>query len=382
MSRRIHQEIAMKKVGIIGWRGMVGSVLMERMREENDFDDIEPLFFSTSQAGQEGPEMNNTTYQLLDAHDVSLLKEADILLSCQGGGYTSEVHPKLRTAGWEGYWIDAASTLRMEKNAIIVLDPVNRKVIDQGLADGIKDYVGGNCTVSLMLMALGGLFEKGWVEWVTSQTYQAASGAGAKNMTELVEQMRLIGENAQNVLDDKEGALVIDKNVTDTIRSPRFLTKQFGAPLAASLIPWIDRAMDNGQTREEWKGISETNKILGHTEDNQIPIDGCCVRVGSMRCHSQAFTIKLKKDIPLAEIEEAITSHNKWVYLVANTKEETVNKLTPTRVTRTLDIPVGRLRKMNLGGEYLSAFSVGDQLLWGAAEPVRRMLRIALEHLG
>ncbi len=370
----------MKKVGIIGWRGMVGSVLMERMREENDFKDIEPLFFSTSQAGQEGPEINGTTYELLDAKDLSLLKETDILLSCQGGGYTSDIHPKLRNEGWDGYWLDAASTLRMEKSAIIVLDPVNRKIIDQGLADGIKDYVGGNCTVSLMLMALAGLFEKGWVEWITSQTYQAASGAGAKNMIELVEQMRLIGENAQNVLDDQETALRVDENVTETIRSPRFLTKQFGAPLAASLIPWIDRAMDNGQTREEWKGISETNKILGSTE-NQIPIDGCCVRVGSMRCHSQAFTIKLNQDIPLADIEEAIVSHNQWVYLVANIKEETVNKLTPTRVSRTLDIPVGRLRKMNLGEQYLSAFSVGDQLLWGAAEPVRRMLKIALEHI-
>ena len=371
----------MKKVGIIGWRGMVGSVLMERMREENDFKDIEPLFFSTSQAGQEGPEINGTTYELLDAKDLSLLKETDILLSCQGGGYTSDIHPKLRNEGWDGYWLDAASTLRMEKSAIIVLDPVNRKVIDQGLADGIKDYVGGNCTVSLMLMALAGLFEKGWVEWITSQTYQAASGAGAKNMIELVEQMRLIGENAQNVLDDQDTALRVDENVTETIRSPRFLTKQFGAPLAASLIPWIDRAMDNGQTREEWKGISETNKILGYT-DNQIPIDGCCVRVGSMRCHSQAFTIKLNQDIPLADIEDAIVSHNQWVYLVANIKEETVNKLTPTRVSRTLDIPVGRLRKMNLGEQYLSAFSVGDQLLWGAAEPVRRMLKIALEHIG
>ncbi|MCI5157871.1 MAG: aspartate-semialdehyde dehydrogenase [Candidatus Electrothrix sp. AUS1_2] len=371
----------MKKVGIIGWRGMVGSVLMERMLEEDDFRDIEPLFFSTSQAGQDGPEINGTTYQLLDAHDLNLLKEADILLSCQGGDYTKEIHPKLRSEGWDGYWIDAASTLRMEKNAVIVLDPVNRKVIDQGLAGGIRDYVGGNCTVSLMLMALAGLFEKGWVEWITTQTYQAASGAGAKNMIELVDQMRLIGENAQNVLDDHESALMIDRNVTETVRSPRFLTKQFGAPLAASLIPWIDRAMDNGQTREEWKGFAETNKILGLTEQ-QIPVDGCCVRVGAMRCHSQAFTIKLNQDIPLEDIEEAIVSHNKWVYLVANTKEETVNKLTPTRVTRTLDIPVGRLRKMNLGPEYLSAFSVGDQLLWGAAEPVRRMLRIALEHLG
>lgn len=370
----------MKKVGIIGWRGMVGSVLMERMREENDFQDIEPLFFSTSQAGREGPEINGTSYELLDAHDLSLLKEADILLSCQGGGYTSDIHPKLRNEGWKGYWIDAASTLRMEENSIIVLDPVNRKIIDQGLTDGIKDYVGGNCTVSLMLMALGGLFEKGWVEWVTSQTYQAASGAGAKNMIELVEQMRLIGENAENVLDDHESALHIDKNVTETIRSPRFLTKNFGAPLAASLIPWIDRAMDNGQTREEWKGVSETNKILGR-ENNQVPIDGCCVRVGSMRCHSQAFTIKLNQDISLNDIEKAITDHNEWVYLVANTKEETVNKLTPTRVTGTLDIPVGRLRKMNLGEQYLSAFSVGDQLLWGAAEPVRRMLKIVLEHI-
>ncbi|MCI5136366.1 MAG: aspartate-semialdehyde dehydrogenase [Candidatus Electrothrix sp. AW2] len=370
----------MKKVGIIGWRGMVGSVLMERMHEENDFKDIEPLFFSTSQAGQEGPKIDSITYELLDAHDLSLLKEADILLSCQGGSYTKEVHPALRKDGWQGYWIDAASTLRMEDNAIIVLDPVNRKLIDQGLADGIKDYVGGNCTVSLMLMALGGLFEKGWVEWITSQTYQAASGAGANNMIELVNQMRLISENAQNVLDDKETVLTVDKNVTETIRSPRFLTKHFGAPLAASLIPWIDRAMKNGQTREEWKGISETNKILGHAE-HQIPIDGCCVRVGSMRCHSQAFTIKLNQNIPLDDIEQALTEHNEWVYLVANTKEETVNKLTPTRVTGTLDVPVGRLRKMNLGEQYLSAFSVGDQLLWGAAEPVRRMLRIALEHI-
>ncbi|MCI5166174.1 MAG: aspartate-semialdehyde dehydrogenase [Candidatus Electrothrix sp. GM3_4] len=371
----------MKKVGIIGWRGMVGSVLMERMREENDFKDIEPLFFSTSQAGQEGPEINGTTYELLDAHDLSLLKETDILLSCQGGSYTSDIHPKLRNEGWEGYWLDAASTLRMEKDSIIALDPVNRKIIDQGLADGIKDYIGGNCTVSLMLMALAGLFEKGWVEWITSQTYQAASGAGAKNMIELVDQMRLIGENAQNLLDDNEGVQEIDKNVTETIRSPRFLTKQFGAPLAASLIPWIDKAMDNGQTREEWKGISETNKILGNTE-SQIPIDGCCVRIGSMRCHSQAFTIKLNQNIPLADIEAAIAGHNQWVYLVANSKEETVNKLTPTRVTGTLDVPVGRLRKMNMGEQYLSAFSVGDQLLWGAAEPVRRMLKIALEHIG
>jgi aspartate-semialdehyde dehydrogenase len=371
----------MKKVGIIGWRGMVGSVLMERMREEDDFQGIDPLFFSTSQAGLDGPEVNGTTYELLDALDVGLLKETDVILSCQGGGYTSEIHPKLRGEGWQGYWIDAASTLRMEKDSIIVLDPVNRAVIDQGLTDGIKDYIGGNCTVSLMLMALAGLFEKGWVEWVSTQTYQAASGAGAKHMTELINQMRLIGENCQNLLDDSATILEIDKNVTDTIRSPRFLTEHFGVPLAASLIPWIDKPAEDGQTREEWKGISETNKILGR-EDNQIPIDGCCVRVGAMRCHSQAFTIKLNQDVPLADIEAAIAEQNEWVYLVANTKEETINKLTPTRVTGTLDIPVGRLRKMNLGEQYLSAFSAGDQLLWGAAEPVRRMLKIVLEHIG
>ncbi len=370
----------MKKVGIIGWRGMVGSVLMERMREEDDFKGFEPLFFSTSQAGQDGPQVNDQTYQLLDALDVDLLKELDVILSCQGGGYTNEVYPKLRNDGWQGYWIDAASTLRMEKDSIIVLDPVNRTVIDQGLAAGIKDYIGGNCTVSLMLMGLAGLFEKGWVEWVTSQTYQAASGAGAKSMIELVNQMRLVGENCQNLLDDSANILAIDRNVTETIRSHRFLTENFGVPLAASLIPWIDSAMENGQTREEWKGISETNKILGR-EDDPIPIDGCCVRIGAMRCHSQAFTIKLNQDIPLADIEAAIAEQNEWVYLVANNKEETLQELTPARVSGTLDIPVGRLRKMNLGDQYLSAFSVGDQLLWGAAEPVRRMLNIVLEYI-
>ena len=371
----------MKKVGIIGWRGMVGSVLMERMQEENDFQDIEALFFSTSQAGQDGPEINGATHELLDAFDVGLLKEADVILSCQGGNYTSDIYPKLRGKGWQGYWIDAASALRMEKSSIIVLDPVNRKVINQGLTDGIKDYIGGNCTVSLMLMALAGLFEKEWVEWISAQTYQAASGAGAKNMIELVNQMRLIGENCQNLLDESATILEIDQNVTETIRSHRFLTKHFGVPLAASLIPWIDRAVENGQTREEWKGINETNKILGR-EDNQIPIDGCCVRVGAMRCHSQAFTIKLNQDVPLADIESAIAEQNEWVSLVANNEEETIKELTPARVTNTLDIPVGRLRKMNLGEQYLSAFSVGDQLLWGAAEPLRRMLKIVLEHIG
>ncbi len=372
----------MKKVGIVGWRGMVGSVLMERMRQEGDFQGYEPLFFSTSQAGQAGPEVNGTVYELMDGRNVTLLKEMDIIVSCQGGSYTGEVYPQLMQMGWQGYWIDAASKLRLDEDAIIVLDPVNRKVIDQGLAKGIKKYIGGNCTVSLMLMALGGLFEQGWVEWVSSQTYQAASGAGAKNMRELVEQMRLVGENAENLLDNPASAILdLDRNVVETLRNKAFPIGNFGAPLAGSLIPWIDTAMDNGQTREEWKGITETNKILGIT-GQPIPIDGCCVRISAMRCHSQAFTIKLKQDVPLAEIEQAIANQNPWAYLVANTKEQTLKELTPARVTGTLDIPVGRLRKMNLGPQYLSAFSVGDQLLWGAAEPVRRMLKIALEYLG
>ena len=370
----------MKKIGIIGWRGMVGSVLMERMRQENDFAGNEFTFFTTSQAGQDGPNIDGTTYVLKDGFDTSLLADQDILLSCQGGGYTTEVYPKLREMGWQGYWIDAASTLRMEKDSIIVLDPVNQGVINQALESGIKNYIGGNCTVSLMLMALAGLFEQGWVEWITSQTYQAASGAGAKNMRELVNQMRIIGENCSHLLDDPKTAILdIDRNVINTLRNPAFPTQNFGAPLAASLIPWIDRAMENGQTREEWKGVSETNKILGR-EDNPIPIDGCCVRIGAMRCHSQAFTIKLNQDVPLSDIEAAIEEQNDWVYLVANTKEETLRELTPARVTGTLDIPVGRLRKMNLGPQYLSAFSVGDQLLWGAAEPVRRILKIILQY--
>ncbi|MDH3348634.1 MAG: aspartate-semialdehyde dehydrogenase [Desulfobulbaceae bacterium] len=372
----------MRKVGIIGWRGMVGSVLMERMRQENDFQDCEVSFYSTSQAGQAGPEIDGTTYELHDAHDTTKLKDLDIILSCQGGGYTTKVYPELRKNGWDGYWIDAASTLRMEKDAIIVLDPVNRAVIDKGLADGIKNYVGGNCTVSLMLMGLAGLFEKGWVEWITSMTYQAASGAGAKNMRELVSQMRVVGDNAASLLDDPATAILdLDRQVQETVSGESMPTDNFGAPLAGSLIPWIDRALENGQTREEWKGVSETNKILGQ-EDNPIPIDGCCVRIGAMRCHSQAFTIKLKEDIPLADIEAAINEHNQWGYTVSNTKEETLKELSPARVTGTLDIPVGRIRKMNLGPQYLTAFSVGDQLLWGAAEPVRRMLKIVLEHLG
>lgn len=372
----------MKKVGIIGWRGMVGSVLMQRLREEDGFQGYESRFFSTSQAGQKGPEVNGTTYELLDAHDVGLLADCDILVSCQGGSYTEKVYPELRNNGWEGYWIDAASKLRMADDSLIILDPVNGEVIKKGLADGVKSYIGGNCTVSLMLMALGGLFKNGWVEWLTSQTYQAASGAGAKNMKELVEQMRVIGDNAAMLLDDPSSPIFeVDQNVIETIRNPLMPTANFGAPLAASLIPWIDTLMDNGQTREEWKGMSETNKILG-LQDAPIPIDGCCVRVGSMRCHSQAFTIKLNKDVPLDEIEQVLKEQNDWAYLVANNKEETLKELTPARVTGTLDISVGRVRKLNLGEQYLGAFTVGDQLLWGAAEPLKRMLAITLEHIG
>jgi aspartate-semialdehyde dehydrogenase len=369
----------MKKIGIIGWRGMVGSVLMERMRIERDFECGEFIFFSTSQAGQEGPEINGTVYELQDGYDLALLESLDVILSCQGSAYTKKVHPKLRKQGWSGYWLDAASALRMNKDAIIVLDPVNLSLIEQGIGDGVKDYVGGNCTVSLMLMGLGGLFKQGWVEWISTQTYQAASGAGAANMRELVSEMRIIGENCGDLLDDPgSSALDIDSKVICTLRNKLFPTENFGGvPLAASLIPWIDTAMENGQTREEWKGSAEANRILGFT-DNPIPIDGNCVRVGAMRCHSQAFTIKLHKDIPLADIEAVIEEHNQWAYLVPNRRDETVAELTPARVSGTLDIAVGRLRKMTLGTEFVSAFSVGDQLLWGAAEPVRRMLKIIL----
>ena len=372
----------MRKVGIVGWRGMVGSVLMERMRQEQDFQGYEPFFFSTSQAGQAGPEVGGQVHRLHDANDTTLLANMDIILSCQGGSYTTGVYPELRKNGWQGYWIDAASTLRMEKSAVIVLDPVNRAVIDRALAEGIKDYIGGNCTVSLMLMGLAGLFEQGWVEWISSMTYQAASGAGAKNMRELVTQMRCLGDRSARLLDDPASAILeIDRTVTEGLRDNSLPTANFGAPLAASLIPWIDRAMDNGQTREEWKGMAETNKILG-LDARPVPVDGCCVRVGAMRCHSQGLTIKLNRDVGLDEIKSAIAGHNQWVYLVENTKEETLRELSPARVTGTLDIPVGRLRKMTLGPQYLTAFTVGDQLLWGAAEPVRRMLKIVLEHLG
>jgi len=368
----------MKKVGIVGWRGMVGSVLMERMQQEGDFNGYEPRFFSTSQAGQAGPTVNGTVYELLDGRNAALLKELDVIVSCQGGSYTAEIYPQLMQLGWQGYWIDAASKLRMDADAIIVLDPVNRKVIDQGLAKGIKKYIGGNCTVSLMLMALGGLFEQGWVEWITSQTYQAASGAGAKNMRELVDQMRLVGENAENLLDHPSAILDLDRNVVETLRNPAFPISNFGAPLAGSLIPWIDTLMDNGQTREEWKGIAETNKILGSI-GQPIPIDGCCVRISAMRCHSQALTIRLNKDVPIGEIEELIKNDNQWVKLVPNNKADTLSQLTPAAVSGSLTVPIGRLRKMKMGPQYLSAFTCGDQLLWGAAEPLRRMLQILKE---
>ena len=372
----------MLKVGFVGWRGMVGSVLMQRMLAENDFDGIEPLFYSTSQAGQTGPNIGRDVPAVIDAYKYDQLKSMDIIVSCQGGGYTEQAHTKLRRNGWSGYWIDAASTLRMDKDAIIILDPVNRHVIDKALDDGIKDYIGSNCTVALMLMALGGLFERNRIEWMTSMTYQASSGAGAKNMRELVAQMQTIGSDAADLLADPATAILeLDRQVITSVQSASFPTKHFGAPLAASLIAWIDRPMENGQTREEWKGYAETNKILGY-QSNPIPVDGQCVRIGAMRCHSQAFTIKLNEDLPLSVIEEMIDSHNDWVRVIPNEKEATLRELSPARVTGTLDVPIGRIRKMNVGPQFLTAFTVGDQLLWGAAEPLRRMLLILREYLG
>jgi len=372
----------MRKVGFIGWRGMVGSVLMDRMREENNFRGYEPLFFSTSQIGQKGPDLGSGALTLLDAFDEKILASMDIIVTCQGSDYTKEIYPKLRSANWKGYWIDAASALRMKEDSIIVLDPVNRPIIDKGLASGIKDYIGGNCTVSLMLMAIGGLFREGLVEWLSSMTYQAASGAGAKNMRELVSQMQVVGTRAQKLLDDPaSGILEIDRNVSETLRGKEIPTENFGAPLAGSLIPWIDSLMqETGQTREEWKGYAETNRILGTA--SPIPIDGICVRVGSMRCHCQGLTIKLKKNVPLDDLVGIIKHANEWVKVVDNTKEATLKELSPAAVSGTLTVPIGRIRKMNLGPEYLTAFTVGDQLLWGAAEPVRRILKIILEHIG
>ncbi|CCP04756.1 aspartate-semialdehyde dehydrogenase [Erwinia amylovora Ea644] len=369
----------MKTVGLIGWRGMVGSVLMQRMSEERDFDVIRPVFFSTSQHGQAAPAFGGQSAGTLqDASDIEALKALDIIITCQGGDYTSDIYPKLRAAGWQGYWIDAASTLRMADEAIIILDPVNHQVIRDGLERGVKTFVGGNCTVSLMLMSLGGLFANNLVEWASVATYQAASGGGARHMRELLTQMGMLHDNVAKELQNPASAILdIERKVTEMGRSGVLPSDNFGVPLAGSLIPWIDKQLENGQTREEWKGQAETNKILrtSHT----IPVDGLCVRVGALRCHSQAFTLKLKKDLPLAEIEQLLGAHNPWVKVVPNDRDITLRELTPAAVTGTLNTPVGRLRKLNMGPEYLSAFTVGDQLLWGAAEPLRRMLRLLVD---
>jgi aspartate-semialdehyde dehydrogenase len=367
------------KTGIVGWRGMVGSVLLDRMRAERDFDRIEPMFFSTSQAGGVAPDVGHGAGRLLDADDVEALATCDAILTCQGGDWTNDLHPRLRAAGWKGYWIDAASALRMKDDAVIVLDPVNRGVIDRALDHGIRDYIGGNCTVSLMMMALAGLFREDLIEWITSMTYQAASGAGAPNMRELIAQMGAAYGAAATLLQDPGSAILdIDRAVTECLRSEALPQAQFGAALAGSLIPWIDKDLGNGQSREEWKGGAETNKILGRSAST-IPVEGVCVRIGAMRCHSQAMTIKLRRDLPLAEIERIVASGNEWIRLVPNTRDDSIRELSPARVSGRLAVPIGRLRKLAMGGEYITAFTVGDQLLWGAAEPLRRMLRILLE---
>jgi aspartate-semialdehyde dehydrogenase len=359
---------------------MVGSVLLDRMRAESDFQHFDPVFFSTSQAGQSGPDIGKAgkTVPLKDATDVKQLAEMDMIVSCQGGDYTSAVHSKLRDAGYQGLWIDAASTLRMAESAVIILDPVNRKRIDQALSAGTKDFIGGNCTVSLMLMAVGALLERGWVEWISAATYQAASGAGAKNMRELVAQMAALSA-APAASDPSSSALELDRQVLEIMRSDSFPTTEFSAALAGSLIPWIDKPVEAGQTREEWKGQVETNKILGLSP--AVPVDGTCVRVGAMRSHSQALTIKLKKNIPLPEIEQTLAQGNEWVDFVPNDKESTLSRLSPAACSGTLTVPVGRVRKMRMGDDYLQAYTVGDQLLWGAAEPLRRMVLIALGKL-
>ena len=369
----------MMKVGLVGWRGMVGSVLMGRMREEHDFDHIEPVFFTTSNVGGKSPDIGRDLPPLKDASSIDDLKQCDTIITCQGGDYTQDVYPKLRAAGWTGYWIDAASTLRMKDEAIIILDPVNGNVIRDGITNGVKTYVGGNCTVSLMLMSMGGLFDAGLVEWVSPMTYQAASGAGARNMRELIQQMGAVHAEVKDLLDDPASAILeIDRKVADFIRSDRYPVDAWPVPLAGNLIPWIDVALESGQSKEEWKAQVEANKIMRRS-DNPIPIDGLCVRVGAMRCHSQALTIKLTRDVPLADIDGLIAEHNQWVKVVPNDRELTMRELTPAAVTGTLTVPIGRMRKLSMGPQYLTAFTVGDQLLWGAAEPLRRMLRILLE---
>ena len=370
-------------VGLVGWRGMVGSVLMDRMQAEGDFALIEPLFFSTSNAGGAAPAMAKNETKLLDGNDVAALKRCDVIISCQGGDYTSAVFPKLRAAGWNGHWIDAASTLRMQDDAVIILDPVNRPVIDAALAKGGRNWIGGNCTVSCMLMGVGALYKAGLVEWMATQTYQAASGGGAAHMRELLTQYGTLNAEVKALLADPKSAILeIDRQVIAKQRSlSADETANFGVPLGGSLIPWIDKDLGNGMSKEEWKGMAETNKILGTMLQGgpAIPVDGFCVRVGAMRCHSQALTFKLKKDVPLADIEAMIAADNAWVKLVPNTREATLQHLTPVAVTGTMTIPVGRVRKLAMGPEYLGAFTIGDQLLWGAAEPLRRMLRILLQ---
>ena len=372
-------------VGLVGWRGMVGSVLMQRMRDEGDFSLFEPVFFSTSNAGGAAPSWASGAGPLQDAHDIQALKKLPIIVTAQGGDYTKRVYESLRKEGWDGLWIDAASTLRMKDDAVIVLDPVNRNVIDAALAKGVKNFVGGNCTVSCMLIGLAGLFKQDLVEWMTSMTYQAASGGGAQHMRELLTQFGLLNQSVGNLLDDPASAILeIDRGVLAKQKDEALPRDHFGVPLAGSLIPWIDTDLGNGMSREEWKGGAETNKILGRGEGfgtAAVPVDGLCVRIGAMRCHSQALTIKLRRDVPLDEINDIIRDGSKWAKVVPNQREATMQQLTPVAVTGTLDIPVGRMRKLAMGEDYLSAFTVGDQLLWGAAEPLRRMLRIALGEL-
>lgn len=362
-------------VGLVGWRGMVGSVLLERMRLEGDFERIEPVFFSTSRAGEPAPDIGRPVPPVGDAYDVEALRRLDVVVSCQGGEWTSAMYPALRRAGWKGYFVDAASTLRMHDESVLVLDPLNRARIDEALARGARDFIGANCTVSLMLMAVHGLLVRGWVEWISTMTYQAASGAGARAVRELVAQMRAIGQAASAALDDPAcGALELDRAVSAAMADASFPRAELGVPLAASLIPWIDRAVEDGRTREEWKGHVEAHKLLGL--DPPVPIDGICVRVGAMRCHSQGLTIKLRRPVPLDEIEAAIGSAHPWVRLVPNEREATLERLTPAAVAGTLDIAIGRLHRLRMGPEYVGAFTCGDQLLWGAAEPLRRMVRI------
>ena len=376
--------MSMLRVGIVGWRGMVGSVLVQRMREERDFDHVEPVFFSTSQAGGKGPQIGKATEAVKNATDLAELKKLPVIISCQGGDYTSEIYPKLRQQGWKGYWIDAASALRMNDDAVIILDPLNMDLIKSAIKAGTKNYIGGNCTVSLMLMGMAGLFQRDEVEWMTSMTYQAASGQGASAMRDLVAQMATIADRSQQLLDDPASAILeIDRNVTQSIRSRDLPRETIGYPLAGSLLPWIDKDLGNGQSREEWKAQAEANKILGRGNGKNgakaIPMDGVCVRVGAMRCHSQAMTIKLRRPVPMDEVEGMLADAHDWVKVVPNRREETLAELTPAAVTGKLTVPVGRLRKLPMGDDYLAAFTVGDQLLWGAAEPLRRMVRILLD---